>query len=111
MILPILIRVAFVTLLERKILGLSQHRKGPSKVRIGGLLQPIADAVKLFLKERIFVGPRNKILFMFAPGLAIVLILVLTSNLPTESRGGFVARGVLVLRLLGLGVYPVFVAG
>lgn len=47
----VLINVAFFTLLERKILGLSQYRKGPNKVRYGGVLQPIADAVKLFLKE------------------------------------------------------------
>lgn len=110
-VLPILIRVAFVTLLERKILGLSQHRKGPNKVRLGGLLQPIADAVKLFLKENIYIRARNKILFTLAPGMAIVLILFLSSNLPMEIKSGFPALAVLILRILGLGVYPVFVAG
>ena len=50
-IIPTLINVAFFTLIERKILGLSQSRKGPNKRRLAGLLQPFADAVKLFIKE------------------------------------------------------------
>lgn len=52
-IIPALVNVAFLTLLERKILGYAQARKGPNKVSFWGLLQPFADAVKLFLKERV----------------------------------------------------------
>ena len=49
--LPVLISVAFITLLERKILGLVGYRLGPNKVRVGGFLQPIVDAVKLSNKQ------------------------------------------------------------
>jgi NADH-ubiquinone oxidoreductase chain 1 len=50
-LIPVLVNVAFLTLLERKILGLRQSRKGPNKVAWGGILQPFADAIKLFTKE------------------------------------------------------------
>ena len=50
-IFPVLIAVAFVTLLERKILGFSQLRLGPNKVSFSGLLQPFRDAIKLFTKQ------------------------------------------------------------
>merc|ERR1712179_653453 len=54
LVLSILVNVAFVTLLERKILGYSQLRKGPNKVRIIGIAQPFNDAIKLFSKELVF---------------------------------------------------------
>ena len=51
LIMPVLVNVAFVTLMERKILGLSQNRLGPNKVAFNGLIQPFRDAIKLFIKQ------------------------------------------------------------
>src|SRR5689334_8174035 len=66
-IIPILLLVALFTLLERKLLGAIQRRRGPNVVGIFGLLQPIADAFKLILKETIIPGLSNLILFILAP--------------------------------------------
>lgn len=75
-IVPVLINVAFLTLLERKILGLRQSRKGPNKVSVGGLAQPFADAVKLFLKEAPMPEKVNFSVFLAAPRIAIGLSLI-----------------------------------
>lgn len=68
--------MAFFTLLERKILGLRQYRKGPNKVRAGGILQPIADAIKLFLKEVVSLEKINVRVFYVAPVVALRLRLI-----------------------------------
>merc|ERR1719320_531161 len=62
-----LVNVAFVTLLERKILGYSQLRKGPNKVRIIGVAQPFNDAIKLFSKELVFPNDANLSQYFLAP--------------------------------------------
>jgi NADH:ubiquinone oxidoreductase subunit H len=74
-IIPILINVAFITLFERKILGLSQLRKGPNKIGVAGLPQPFNDAIKLFRKEVITPSKRNFLIFFIGPGVAISLSL------------------------------------
>jgi len=63
----VLLSVAFVTLLERHILGYIQRRQGPNVVGFFGLLQPIADGVKLLLKETIIPRSANPIIFKFSP--------------------------------------------
>jgi NADH:ubiquinone oxidoreductase subunit H len=71
----VLVNVAFITLLERKILGYSQRRIGPNKPSFIGLLQPIADAVKLFTKNFIVSYKTIKIVFFFRPILRLSLVL------------------------------------
>src|SRR6187399_2835183 len=66
-ILPILLAVAFFTVFERKILAAMQRRRGPNVVGIYGLLQAIADAIKLLSKETLIPGPSNLYIFIFSP--------------------------------------------
>jgi NADH:ubiquinone oxidoreductase subunit H len=61
-ILIIILRIAFYTLIERKIIRINQLRVGPNKILIAGILQPVIDGIKLFLKE---INNRNKLSFIF----------------------------------------------
>jgi len=70
---PVLISVAYLTLAERKIIGYSQTRKGPNIVGIYGLLQPLADGVKLFSKEMLIPNHVSIFLYFFSPILALTL--------------------------------------
>ena len=69
--------MAFITLLERKILGYSQYRLGPNKVRVIGVLQPIADAVKLFSNQLESPFRSNYIIFFLSPIISVFFILLL----------------------------------
>ena len=73
LIIPVLIAVAYLTLAERKILGYSQLRKGPNVVGVYGLLQPLADGLKLFSKEMVVPNHVSLFLYFFAPILALTL--------------------------------------
>src|SRR5918999_5750087 len=76
LLVPVLLAVAYLTLAERKVLAAMQLRKGPNVVGPFGLLQPIADGVKLLMKETVIPSGSNRLVFIAAPMLSFVLALI-----------------------------------
>lgn len=108
----VLVNVAFITLLERKILGYSQRRIGPNKPSFIGLLQPMADAVKLFMKNFIVSNKILKVVFFFMPMVSLSLVLWVWMIIPTEFRiSYYLFSAILLLMILRLNVYPLLLRG
>ena len=111
---PLMLSVAYLTFWERKIIGWMQVRIGPNRVGPWGLLQPIADGVKLFLKEVIFPAKADRKLFVLAPIMSIAPALAAWSVVPFFDGGALanLNAGVLyVLAVTSIGVYGVIIAG
>lgn len=111
---PLMVAVAYLTYAERKVIGYMQVRIGPNRVGYKGLLQPIADAVKLLMKEIIVPSGANKFLFVLAPVLTIAPALAAWAVIPfsPELVLANVDAGLLyILAITSMGVYGVVVAG
>jgi len=112
LIIPVLVRVAFITLLERKILGYSQLRKGPNKVSYAGTLQPFNDAIKLFSNENLFPLLVNIKIFFLAPALALIITLRVFVTIPMKEQTLSSRFGLVFLYIiLRLNIYPTLLSG
>ncbi|MEQ8397184.1 NADH-quinone oxidoreductase subunit NuoH [Thalassobaculum sp.] len=113
-VVPLLVAVAYLTFFERKVIAAMQLRKGPNVVGPFGLLQPLADGVKLLAKETILPSGANKIVFLLAPMLTFILSLIAWAVIPfgPDMVLADINVGVLYLfAISSLGVYGVIMAG
>lgn len=113
-IVPLLIAVAFLTLLERKVLAAVQKRTGPNVVGVFGLLQPIADGVKLILKETVVPSLANKLIFVFSPISMFLVALLGWAVVPFGNSIIIADINVALLYIFAmssLGVYGIIMSG
>jgi len=113
-LLPLMLAVAYLTYAERKIIGYMQVRIGPNRVGPRGWLQPIADAVKLLMKEIILPTKADRFLFVIAPMLSIAPALAAWAVIPFTDKlvlANIDASLLYILALTSVGVYGVIIAG
>lgn len=113
-ILPLLIAIALATLIERKVIGSIQKRRGPNVVGLFGILQPFADAAKLIFKETVIPSAANRVIFLLAPIITLTLSLLGWGALPL-AEGVVIADlnvGLLyIFAVSSLGVYGIIMSG
>ena len=112
MLIPILVNVAFITLLERKILGYSQLRKGPNKVSIIGIAQPFNDAIKLFTKEIVYPKLSNIFQYLISPFCGLIIVLITCILIPfKEIILPLRITIIFIYIIIRMNIYPVLISG
>jgi len=107
-IIPLLISVAYFTLAERKIMGSIQRRKGPNVVGYLGLLQPLADGLKLFVKETILPSSSNLTIFILAPLFSFFLSLIGWAVIPFSEKAVLVDLNIGIIYIFAISSLSVF---
>lgn len=113
-VIPLILWIAYLTYAERRVIGFMQLRQGPNRVGPFGLLQPIADALKLLHKETIIPTMANKYLFVIAPVVTFSISLAAWAVVPFDAKLAFADINVGILYLFAmssLGVYGIIIAG